>query len=131
MIKFIAVLITLIINTNFVAAKSFKKTIMIDLDGVLDNYTVYTDEIPSIKEGAKEFVIELSKDFNLVLFTTRDTKQAVEWLQINEIDKYFSDVTKVKNPAYIYIDDIALKFNGNYDETLKEIEKFDVYWKDK
>ena len=131
MIKFIAVLITLIINTNFVAAKSFKKTIMIDLDGVLDNYTVYTDEIPSIKEGAKEFVIELSKDFNLVLFTTRDKKQAVEWLQINEIDKYFSDVTKVKNPAYIYIDDRALKFNGNYDETLKEIEKFDVYWKDK
>jgi len=48
-----------------------KKTIAIDLDGVLDNYTKYTDDIPPIKEGAEEFIIKLSKDYDLILFTTR------------------------------------------------------------
>ena len=50
-----------------------KKTIMIDLDGVLDNYEKYTDEIPSIRKGAKEFVEELSNKYELVLFTTRNS----------------------------------------------------------
>ncbi len=107
-----------------------KKTIMIDLDGVLDNYINYTDKIPNIRKGAKEFIKELSKDYELVLFTTRDSKQAVEWLQSNKIDKYFKDVTNVKKPAYIYIDDRGLKFNGDYNETLEEVESYNVYWKD-
>jgi len=106
-----------------------KKTIMIDLDGVLDNYTVYTDEIPSIRSGAREFVKKLSDNYELVLFTTRNSKQAVEWLQSNKIDNYFTGVTNVKSPAYIYIDDRALNFSGDYDKTLDEIEKFKVYWK--
>lgn len=108
---------------------SIKKTIMIDLDGVLDNYTVYTDEIPDMRDGAKNFVKNLSDNYELILFTTRDSKQAVEWLQANKIDKYFKNVTNVKKPAYIYIDDRALKFNGDYEKTLDEIEKFNVYWK--
>ncbi len=102
---------------------------MIDLDGVLDNYTVYTDEIPDIKNGAKEFVKKLSENYELILFTTRNSKQAVEWLQSNKIDKYFKNVTNVKNPAYIYIDDRALKFNGDYNKTIDEIKEFSVYWK--
>lgn len=106
-----------------------KKTIMIDLDGVLNNYIAYTDEIPSIRVGAKEFIKYLSDNFELILFTTRDLKQAVEWLQLNNIDKYFKNVTNVKIPAYIYIDDRALKFNGDYERTIDEIEKFGVYWK--
>lgn len=101
---------------------------MIDLDGVLDNYTTYTKEIPCIRAGAKDFVIELSKNYELVLFTTRNSKQATEWLQSNKIDKYFKDVTNVKKPAFIYIDDRALKFDGDYNTMLKEIKNFDVYW---
>ena len=107
-----------------------KKTLMIDLDGVLNNYKKYEEGfIPDIKQGAKEFVKILSKNYELVLFTTRNSKQAVEWLQSNKIDKYFKKVTNVKTPAYIYIDDRALKFNGNYDKTLNEIEHFSVHWK--
>ena len=126
--RFFTILILLIFNTNFSNADVFKKTIMIDLDGVLDNYTVYTKEIPSMRVGAKEFVEELSKNYELILFTTRSSKQAVEWLQANKIDKYFKDVTNVKKPAYIYIDDRALKFNGNYNKMLEEIENYNVHW---
>ena len=75
------------------------------------------------------FIKELSNNYELVLFTTRNPKQAVNWLQENKIDKYFKDVTNVKFPAYIYIDDRAIKFEGNYDKTIKEIESFRVHWK--
>ena len=126
--KFFSLLILLTLNTSLCLGKPIRKTIMIDLYGVLDNYTTYTKEIPSIKDGAKDFVKELSKNYELVLFTTRSSKQATEWLKSNGIDKYFKDVTKVKSPAFIYIDDRALKFNGDYNITLKDIENFDVYW---
>jgi len=106
-----------------------KKTIAIDLDGVLDNYTKYTDYIPPIRKGAKEFIIKLSKDYDLVLFTTRSPMLATKWLISNKIDKYFTDVTNNKIPAYIYIDDRAINFSGNYDETLREIGNFKVHWK--
>lgn len=120
-----------IMQNIFILAKGepTKKVIMIDLDGVLDNYTRYTDEIPCIRNGAKKFIKELSNNYELVLFTTRSPKQAVNWLQENKIDKYFKDVTNVKFPAYIYIDDRAIKFEGNYDKTIKEIESFRVHWK--
>ncbi len=68
----------------------YKKTILIDLDGVLNNYTHYEENnIPSIKDGAKEFKI----------------------------------------PAYMYIDDRAIQFNGNFEQLYKDIINFKVYWK--
>ena len=106
-----------------------KKRIMIDLDGVLNNYFVYTNEIPNIRRGAKQFIKKLSKNYELVLFTTRDGQKAAEWLKLNQIDNFFKNVTNIKMPAHIYIDDRALKFSGNYTKTLNEIENFSVYWK--
>lgn len=120
--------ICLTINIGEVGATVTKKTIMIDLDGVLNNYTAYTEEIPSIKGGADKFVKELAKNYDLILFTTRNSKKALEWLQANKIDKYFKDVTNVKIPAFIYLDDRSIIFEGNYDKTLKDIEQFKVYW---
>ena len=126
----ISILLMFFIFSNlFVLGEPMKKTIMIDLDGVLDNYTHYIDEIPEIRKGAKDFVKKLSKDYELILFTTRPSKQAVEWLQENKIDTYFKDVTNVKSPAYVYIDDRAVKFEGDYNKTLDEIAKFKVHWK--
>ena len=113
-------------------AKNYKKTIMIDLDGVLDNYSTYDkNRIPEIKTGAVDFIERLDKTgkYELVLFTTRSPKLATEWLIKNKIDKYFKDVTNVKYPAYIYLDDRAVQFRGDYKNTFEEIEKFNIYWK--
>ena len=104
---------------------------MIDLDGVLDNYYTYTEEIPELRIGAMEFVKNLSNNYELVLFTTRDSKQATEWLQNNGIYKYFKDVTNIKLPAYICVDDRALKFDGDYNKTLDEIENLMFIGKNK
>ena len=58
-----------------------------------------------------------------------NAKLAVKWLIKNNIDKYFKNVTNIKNPAYIYLDDRAIQFKGNFKETLKDIENFKVYYK--
>jgi phosphoglycolate phosphatase-like HAD superfamily hydrolase len=105
---------------------------MIDLDGVLNNYSKYEENnIPDIKQGAKEFLEQLyrTNKYDMVVFTSRKPELAVEWLNNNSIAHYFKEVTNIKKPASIYIDDRALKFNGDYMETIKEIEKFKVYWK--
>ena len=110
----------------------YQPTISIDLDGVLGNYTKYdANNIPEIKQGAREFIQELHKNgYNLILFTNRKPLSASKWLIENNLDKYFSDVTNVKPMAVIYIDDRAVKFDGDYNKTLNDIKNFNVYWKD-
>ena len=111
---------------------NFKKKILIDLDGVLNEYGKEKfDEnyIPEIKNGAREFVEELSKQFDLYLFTSRNMMIASKWLIENKLDKFFKDVTNIKIPAFLHIDDRAICFNGNYNDAIENIQKFSVYWK--
>ncbi len=54
--------------------EKFKKTILIDLDGVLNTYNGEYDEnlIPPIKDGAREFLQNLSANYKVNIFTTRN-----------------------------------------------------------
>ena len=109
-----------------------KKTILIDLDGVLNEYGKEKfDEnfIPEIKTGAKEFLENLSQYAELYLFTTRNLMLAAKWLIKNNLDKYFKDVTNIKMPCQFYVDDRTVCFKGDYQKTLDEIINFKVYWK--
>ena len=110
----------------------FTKKILVDLDGVLNEYgkePYDENNIPKIKTGAKEFVQELSMLGDLYLFTSRNLMLSAKWLIENNIDKYFDNVTSTKPLASIYLDDRALKFEGNYDKTLNNIKNYKVYWK--
>ena len=107
-------------------------TILIDLDGVLNDYGKgeYDENfIPPMKKGTKEFLEKLCEKHELKLFTTRNLLLASKWLMDNGIDKYFKDVTNVKTKAYLHIDDRAICFNGDFEKTLNDIAKFKVYWK--
>lgn len=111
---------------------NYKKKILIDLDGVLNQYgkDKYDEKnIPDIKDGAKEFVKELSNYGELYLFTSRNLMLSTKWLIKNKLDIYFKDATNIKIPAFLYIDDRTICFKGNYADTLKKVEKFSVYWK--
>ena len=111
----------------------FKKKILIDLDGVLNEYGKEKfDEnfIPEIKTGAFEFLDKLSKDAELYLFTSRNLLLASKWLIKNKLDSFFKDVTNIKLPSFLYIDDDrTICFKGDYNKTLDEIRDFKVYWK--
>ena len=111
--------------------KTYKKKILIDLDGVLNEYgkEPYDENyIPEIKEGAKSFIKEMSKIGELYLFTSRNLLLSTKWLIENKIDKYFKDVTNIKLPSYLYVDDRCICFRGKYKQTLNDIKTFKVYW---
>lgn len=110
----------------------YKKKLLIDLDGVLNEYTGNYDEnfIPPLKNGAKEFLENFPKEnYEIKIFTTRNRLLTSKWLIDNDLDKIVSDVTNIKEPAYLYIDDRCILFNGDFKETLKQIDNFKVHWK--
>ena len=112
---------------------NFKRKILIDLDGVLNQYgkEKYDENyIPKIKDGAVEFLEKLSEFGHLYLFTSRNLMLSVKWLIDNNIDKYFKDVTNVKIPSFIYIDDRTIRFKGDFEKAYEEIINFRPYWKD-
>ena len=111
---------------------NFRKRILIDLDGVLNEYgkeKFDENHIPEIKQGAFEFVEKLANSADLYLFTTRNLMLATKWLIKNNLDIFFKDVTNNKIPSFLYIDDRTICFKGNFEKTLEEIENFKVYWK--
>ena len=108
-----------------------KKTILVDLDGVLNEYKGdYNDAvIPSVRAGAKEFLEELSNNFIVKIFTTRSVQKVEEWFSLNKLNSYISGVTNKKEPAYLIIDDRCINFDGDYKSTLEKIKNFEVWYK--
>lgn len=85
--------------------------------------------IPKMKTGADTFLKNISKDFDIKIFTTRNCLLASQWLFENSLNKYVSDVTNVKDTAYLIIDDRCICFDGDFDKLNKQIKNFKVYWK--
>ena len=100
-----------------------KKTILFDLDGVLNTYDGEYDKnyIPPIKDSAYKLIKELSENYKIVIFTTRNSLIVSKWIIENELDKYVENVTNVKEPAYLIIDDRCINFNGDYDKLKAKI----------
>jgi len=98
---------------------------------VLNEYTGNFDKdyIPPIKNGAKEFLENLSKNFEIKIFTTRNKILAIKWLINNDIDQFIADITNVKDVAWLYIDDRCLNFNGEYQDLFQQINGFIPWYK--
>lgn len=111
--------------------KTYKKTILIDLDGVLNTYNGKYDEtqIPPIREGAVDFIKQLAESFKIILFTSRNLLLASQWVLENNLKDYIFNVTNIKEPSYLLIDDRCLNFKGDYTKILDEISNFSVWYK--
>lgn len=108
-----------------------KPTICLDFDGVLNNYHGFDrHDLGEIRPGAEEFLKKLSRNYNVIIFSVRPFPKIVKWLKKHNLDEYVWDVTSRKPVALAYIDDRALRFEGNYEETLKELQGFKPYWKE-
>ena len=108
----------------------FKKTILIDLDGVLNTYVGKFDEnyIPPIKDGALKFVKNLSVNYKIKIFTTRNLLLASKWVIDNGLKDYIDNVTNIKELSYLIIDDRCINFNGSYDDLQNQIDNFQVWY---
>ena len=111
--------------------KKSKRLILIDLDGVLNTYDgVFCENyIPPIRKGAKKFLINLSKNYIIKLFTTRNNLLASKWVIENDLDNYITDVTNIKENCFVHIDDKCIKFLGDFPRLQKDIENFQVWFK--
>jgi 5'(3')-deoxyribonucleotidase len=105
-----------------------KQTIAIDFDGVLHKYskgwhdgTIYDEPV----EESLEAVKELSKKYDVVIFTAREESQFEEigrWIIRYGFLSYIKKVTNRKPIAMIYIDDRALHFT-DWQSALKETKE--------
>lgn len=118
-----------VIGIKVYSMSYIKKTILLDLDGVINEYTkgFRKDYIPPVKKGAENFLINLSQKFKIKLFTTREKSMVKTWLSDNGLDKYFSGITNIKEACWLIVDDRCIKFNGDYDELLSDIMDFHVW----
>ena len=106
-----------------------KPFICIDFDGVLNNYDHYDEnDLSTPKHGAKEFLEKLSREFTIIILSARKYPKIVQWLEQHDMIQYVSEVTSIKPPARIYLDDGGINFNGDYEKALKDIKNFKTYW---
>lgn len=110
------------------------KVIALDFDATLADYDGWkgSDHKGRLLDGAKEFLEELvSLGFELVIVTARPIEGIQEWLEENKIDHLIKAVSNMKIGAFCYIDDRAITFHNNYEETLEKIKNFTPWYKNK
>ena len=123
---------SIIINNNRIENMiKKKKTILIDLDGVLNDYVGNYDKdfIPQIKARAKEFLRDLSKNYDIKIFTTRNIELASKWIEENGLNEFVVGITNVKEPCWVYIDDRCITFDGKFEGLIDKINNFKPYYK--
>lgn len=129
--------ITVLLNLRIIM-----KTISIDFDGVIHQYSqgykdgeIYDTLVP----GAKEFLIKAhERGYPIFIMSTRNPVQIYAWIQqqIPELtfgiftgygnfynDKKIIGITNRKLAAHIYIDDRGYKFEGYF----PDVDKFETY----
>jgi len=103
-----------------------RRTIYLDFDGVLNTYQNWVCEeylyLP--RPGVEDFLKSLNKDYKIVVFTARNIIYVKAWLIKFKLWKYIKNVTNIKGPAVLYVDDRCVKFSGSYEELSKQLTDF-------
>jgi hypothetical protein len=105
--------------------------VCVDLNGVLDAYTgwKHAEHWDPPRPGAAAFLRGLTeRGFDVVIFTTRHHTQVRRWLREHGLMAYVSAVTRRKPPAHVFVDDRAVCFRGNFEETLEDVAAFKAHW---
>ncbi len=120
-------------------------TVAVDFDGVIMKFTgwkgkfvfdepvtkIYDDKFGKYMVTAEDLLHMLSKEYRVVILTARpDIAQVWEWLSDHNMSDYVDEVTNVKVPAFAYIDDRAICFNGDFYQTLEQLKTFKPYWQE-
>jgi hypothetical protein len=105
--------------------------VCVDLNGVLDAYTGWRhpDHWDPPRPGARAFLESLrAGGFDVVIFTTRHPAGVRRWLREHGLLDLVGAVTRRKPPAHVFVDDRAVCFRGDFDETLRQVAAFKAHW---
>jgi phosphoglycolate phosphatase-like HAD superfamily hydrolase len=105
--------------------------VCVDLNGVLDSYAGWRgpQHWDPPRAGAADFLRELrARGYRVVIHTTRWRDDAVEWLARHALGDLVDDVTNEKVAAHVFIDDRAVCFRGDFEQTLREVDGFKAHW---
>lgn len=104
-------------------------SVAVDFDGVIHSYTTPWQDSHIIPdppvEGAIEWLKEISRKFQVIIFSTRAKSEAgreAVRAYLAERDFIPDDITAIKPPALVYIDDRAWRFEGTF-PTAQEIHE--------
>lgn len=108
-----------------------KKTLLIDFDGVLAEYKGWAEPevLGEPLPGARAACFSLAKHYKLLCFTTRDRHFVEPWLAAHGFT-CIEGVTNIKIPAFLQIDDRAVKFKGWNDDLLSRVKSFKPWWEE-
>jgi hypothetical protein len=112
-------------------AEPERPMVCVDLNGVLDLYTGWKnpDHWDPPRPGAERFLESLTgRGFDVVVFTTRHPIQVRRWLREHGLLRHVSAVTRRKPAAHVFVDDRAVCFRGDFDDTLRSVEEFRAHW---
>ncbi len=109
---------------------SGKKTVAVDFDGVLNDYTGWKgeDDLGQPTAGTQQFLSLLDADYRVVIYTTRCMSRVRVWLKEHGLSGYVDEVCNEKPMAVAYIDDRAIRFDGDYGSVLVELASFAPHW---
>ena len=108
-----------------------KQTVVFDFDGVIHSYTSGWKGATIIPDppvpGIKEAIEKIRKFYYVVVVSSRCSSPEgvtaiIDYLKVNGI--VVDDVVMEKPPAVVYIDDRAIRFNGDPGDLLKQIVAF-------
>lgn len=105
-----------------------RQNVVFDFDGVINSYLsgfCGDDNIPDPPvAGIREAIEEIRKQYNVIVVSTRCTRPEGEKAIRDYLDKYgitVDDVVAVKPQARCYIDDRAIRFDGDASVLLDKI----------
>lgn len=108
-----------------------KQTVVFDFDGVIHSYTSGWKGATIIPDppvpGIKEAIEKIRQIYNVVVVSSRCSSPEgvtaiMDYLKVNGI--VVDDVVMEKPPAVVYIDDRAIRFNGDPSDLLNQIVTF-------
>ncbi len=110
------------------------KRVSVDLNGVLDMYEGWKgkDHWHPPRPGVLEFLEALNeRGYEVFILTARPNVQGIwDWLRKHKIAHCVDNVSDQKYPSFAYIDDRAICFRGDFNETLQALDEFHTHWED-
>lgn len=108
-----------------------RRTICLDFDGVIHSYQsgwCGIDVIPDPPiHGVHRYIKQLRKRFRIAVYSARCCEEKgrlaiAEWLAKHDIE--IDEIPEHKPPAFVYVDDRAIHFDGDWDRTYEKINQF-------